>query len=91
MSCPTGRCALRRFDGHGTPYKPTNTMASKQMSDSLARMMAERDRQDAGQFAPQPVNSQFTVVGTPVKQQTQVQVQVQTQTQTTTFYNLSDS
>ena len=91
MSCPTGRCALRRFDGHGTPYKPTNTMASKQMSDSLARMMAERDRQDAGHFAPQPTNQQFTVVGTPVKQQTQPQTQVQVQTQTTTFYNLSDS
>ncbi len=89
MSCPTGRCALRRFDGHGTPYKPTNTMASKQMADSLARMMAERDRQDAGHFAPQPVNSHYQVVGTPVKPQ-QAQ-QTQQQQQTNTFYNLSDS
>jgi len=87
MSCPTGRCALRRFDGHGTPYKPTNTMASKQMSDSLSRMMAERDRQDAGHFAPQPTNSQYQVVGAPVKQQ---QTQ-QTQQQNATFYSLSDS
>ena len=90
MSCPTGRCALRRFDGHGTPYKPTNTMASKQMADSLARMMAERDRQDTGHFAPQPTNLQYQVVGTPVKQQQQ-QPQTQTQTQNATFYNLSDS
>ena len=90
MSCPTGRCALRRFDGHGTPYKPTNTMASKQMADSLARMMAERDRQDAGQFAPQPVNSQFTVI-TPVKHQPQTQIQTQQQQQNATFYNLSDT
>ena len=90
MSC--SKCALRRFDGHGTPYKPTNTMASKQMSDSLARMMAERDRQDAGQFAPQPTNQQFTVVGTPVKHQPQIQIQTQTQQQqNATFYNLSDT
>ena len=88
MSCPTGRCALRRFDGHGTPYKPTNTMASKQMSDSLARMMAERDRQDAGHFAPQPTNQQFVVAGTPVKPQAQ---QPQQQQQNATFYNLSDT
>jgi len=91
MSCPTGRCALRRFDGHGTPYKPTNTMASKQMADSLSRMMAERDRQDAGHFAPQPTNQPFVVTGTPVKQQTQTQTQTQQQQQNATFYNLSDT
>jgi hypothetical protein len=84
MSC--SKCALRRFDGHGTPYKPTNTVATKQMSDSLARMMAERDRHDAGQFAPQPTNQQYVVVGAPVKQQTQTQQQ-----QNATFYNLSDT
>jgi hypothetical protein len=86
MSCPTGRCALRRFDGHGTPYKPTNTMASKQMADSLSRMMAERDRQDAGNFAIP--NQQYVVVGAPVKQQTQTQTQQQ---QNATFYSLSDT
>jgi threonyl-tRNA synthetase len=88
MSCPTGRCALRRFDGHGTPYKPTNTMASKQMADSLSRMMAERDRQDAGHFAI--TNSQYQVVGAPVKQQQQQQQQ-QSQQQNATFYSLSDT
>jgi RNase H-fold protein (predicted Holliday junction resolvase) len=63
-------------------------MASKQMADSLSRMMAERDRQDAGHFTPQPTNQQYVVVGTPVKSQTQQQ---QSQQQTATFYNLSDS
>jgi len=87
MSC--SKCALRRFDGHGTPYKPTNTVATKQMSDSLARMMAERDRQDAGQFAPQPTNQQYVVVGAPVKHQQQ-QTQIQQQ-QNATFYSLSDT
>ena len=92
MSCPTGRCALRRFDGHGTPYKPTNTMASKQMADSLARMMAERDRQDAGHFAPQPTNQQYQVIGTSVKSQIQTQQTQQTQQiQNATFYSLSDT
>ena len=88
MSCPTGRCALRRFDGHGTPYKPTNTLASKQMSDSLSRMMAERDRQDAGHFAPQPTNQQYVVVsqkeGSKVSNTSLVQ-------QNATFYSLSDT
>jgi hypothetical protein len=91
MSCPTGRCALRRFDGHGTPYKPTNTMASKQMADSLARMMAERDRQDTGHFAPQPVNTQYQVIGTPVKPQQTQQTQQTQQIQNATFYSLSDT
>ena len=88
MSCPTGRCALRRFDGHGTPYKPTNTMASKQMSDSLSRMMAERDRQDAGHFAPQPINQQYVVVSQ--KEESKVSNTSLVQ-QNTTFYSLSDT
>ena len=67
-------------------------MASKQMADSLSRMMAERDRQDAGHFTPQPTNQQYQVVGTPVKSQIQQTQQQQTQQQQTpTFYNLSDS
>ena len=88
MSCPTGRCALRRFDGHGTPYKPTNTMASKQMSDSLSRMMAERDRQDAGHFAPQPTNQQYVVVSQ--KEESKVSNTSLVQ-QNATFYSLSDT
>jgi len=94
MTCPTGRCALRRFDGHGTPYKPTNTAASKQMADSLARMMAERELQDAGIYQQ---HSKNVVLETPVialKQVQQSQIQPQTTSNNnnnnTKFYNLSD-
>ena len=63
-------------------------MASKQMSDSLSRMMAERDRQDAGHFAPQPTNQQYVVVsqkeGSKVSNTSLVQ-------QNATFYSLSDT
>lgn len=89
MACPTGRCALRRFDGHGTPYKQTNTAASKQMADSLARMMAERELQDAGVFQR---NSKNVVLESPVAlQQSQKQQQLQQQQQQSAkYYNLSD-
>lgn len=47
MACPTGRCALRRFDGHGTNnYRPTNPEAARQFNLDMERMMAERSRQD---------------------------------------------
>ena len=94
MSCSSGRCALRRFDGHGTPYKPTNTAASKQVADSLARMMAERELQDAGIYQQ---HSKNVVLETPVialKQVQQSQIQPQTTSNNnnnnTKFYNLSD-
>jgi hypothetical protein len=97
MSCASGRCALRRFDGHGTPYKATNTAASKQVADSLARMMAERELQDAGIYQQ---HSKNVVLETPVialKQVQQSQLsQIQPQTtnnsnnNNTKFYNLSD-
>jgi len=51
MSCPTGRCALRRFDGHGASnYRPTNPDAAREQKGALERLMAERTRQDAGVF-----------------------------------------
>ena len=51
MACSTGRCALRRFEGHGTSnYRPTNPEASKQQRADLERLIAERNRQDAGLF-----------------------------------------
>ena len=51
MACSTGRCALRRFEGHGTSnYRPTNPEASKQQGAALERLIAERNRQDAGLF-----------------------------------------
>ena len=97
MSCASGRCALRRFDGHGTPYKPTNTAASKQVADSLARMMAERELQDAGIYQQ---HSKNVVLETPVialKQVQQSQIQHHNtnnnnnnNNNSTKFYNLSD-
>jgi hypothetical protein len=51
MSCGQFKCALRRFDGHGTnTYRPTNSESAKQMDNSLQAMIAERARQDAGIF-----------------------------------------
>jgi hypothetical protein len=51
MSCGQFKCALRRFDGHGTnSYRPTNSESAKQMDNSLQAMLAERARQDAGIF-----------------------------------------
>jgi len=94
MSCASGRCALRRFDGHGTPYKPTNTAASKQVADSLARMMAERELQDAGIYQQ---HSKNVVLETPVVALKQVQQSQITSNNNnnnsnnnTKFYNLSD-
>lgn len=53
MACPTGRCALRRFDGHGTnSYRPTNPEAARQFNSDMERMMAERARQDGCWLQP---------------------------------------
>ena len=58
MACSTGRCALRRFEGHGTSnYRPTNPEASKQQRADLERLIAERNRQDAGLFTASSVPS----------------------------------
>ena len=48
MSC--NRCALRRFDGHGTKEKPSNSGAAAEAQAALRRRLAERDLQDAGLF-----------------------------------------
>jgi len=48
MACPTGRCALRRFDGHGTnSYRPTNSALAAEGEAKLAAMLAERRAVDA--------------------------------------------
>lgn len=53
MACPTGRCALRRFDGHGSSgYRPTNPEAARQFNSDLERMMAERSQQDSCWLQP---------------------------------------
>ena len=58
MACSTGRCALRRFEGHGTSnYRPTNPEASKQQGAALERLIAERNRQDAGLFTVSSASS----------------------------------
>jgi hypothetical protein len=48
MACPTGRCALRRFDGHGSgSYRPSNTALASENEARLAALRAERDKLDA--------------------------------------------
>jgi hypothetical protein len=85
MSC--SKCALRRFDGHGTPYKPTNTMASKEVAQNLSRMLAEREQQDAGIFQ---AFSKNVVQPTPSDKQP-IQIYKQLPANNSTFYSLSDS
>ncbi len=51
MACNTGRCALRRFDGHGSSnYRPTNPAAEREFKSNMERLMAERARQDTTYF-----------------------------------------
>jgi hypothetical protein len=48
MACPTGRCALRRFDGHGTnSYRPSNSALAAEGEARLAAMLAERRAVDS--------------------------------------------
>jgi hypothetical protein len=88
MSC--NRCALRRFDGHGTPYKPTNTVAAKEVANSLSRMMAERELQDAGIFIRHsaPIVKEEPIYNL---QKQQIQQKQKQEQQSNTFYSLSDS
>lgn len=78
MACPTNRCALRRFDGHGTnSYRPTNPEVQRQFDSSLQNLIAQRELQDKGIFSPQPMQQSHTqkvgqlVVSQPVQQQNQ--------------------
>lgn len=87
MSCGTNRCALRRFDGHGSSsYRPSNPEATKAFNSSVQAMLAERARQDAGIFTtasvPIPVPSQLQPISQPVQQPLE---------QPQKFYSLSDS
>lgn len=91
MACSTNRCALRRFDGHGSSsYRPSNPEAAREFTSRMDQMLAERTRQDQGVFvaptAPvqQPPQPQHL---SPAKQ-TQF---AQLQTHPATFYPLSDS
>jgi hypothetical protein len=61
MACPTGRCALRRFDGHGTnSYRPTNTEAARQLNSDMEKLLAARAQQDSCWLQPaSQTSSQF--------------------------------
>lgn len=48
MACPTGRCALRRFDGHGGgASRPNNAALAAEGEARLAAMLAARSALDA--------------------------------------------
>jgi hypothetical protein len=48
MACNTNRCALRRFDGHGSgSYRPSNSGLAKENENNLAAMIAARNRLDS--------------------------------------------
>jgi len=93
MACSTNRCALRRFDGHGSSsYRPSNPEAAREFTSRMDQMLAERARQDQGVFVaptapvqlPQPQQTQ------PLSSAKQAQF-AQLQTHPATFYPLSDS
>ena len=89
MSCGTNRCALRRFDGHGSSsYRPSNPEATKAFNSSVQAMLAERARQDAGIFV---VPSVPVPTAVPPKLQPIPQPVLQPLAQPQQFYSLSDS
>ena len=92
MSCGANRCALRRFDGHGSSsYRPLNSEATTVFNTSVQAMMAERARQDSGIFSsPIPI---VQPVQQPMSQPPIIQQNPSTQSTQSTqpFYSLSDS
>lgn len=95
MACSTGRCALRRFDGHGTSsYRPTNPEVAREFQSRMDQLLAERSRQDQGVFTMSSVNSvHMPVVQTPVVQPIQMPVvnSVHIPIVQPQYYSLSDS
>ncbi len=66
MACPTGRCALRRFDGHGTnSYRPTNTEAARQLNSDMEKMLAARAQQDSCWLQPASQTASLARQATP--------------------------
>lgn len=48
MACNTNRCALRRFDGHGSgSYRPSNSGLAKENENNLAAIIAARNQMDS--------------------------------------------
>jgi hypothetical protein len=95
MSCGTNRCALRRFDGHGSSsYRPSNPEATKAFNSSIQAMLAERARQDSGIFMPLPIQvpqpqpqPSSQILTTTIVQKHPVKPPVENET----YYSLSDS
>ena len=95
MACSTGRCALRRFDGHGSSYRPTNPEVAREFQSRLDQLMAARGQQDQGVFVaptPTPISPHLQQAQTHTQAQAQTPSQIaQLQTHPVTFYPLSDS
>ncbi len=97
MACSTNRCALRRFDGHGSSsYRPSNPEAAREFTSRMDQMLAERTRQDQGVFvAPTPpMTAPAHQALSPAKQALSPAKQAQfaqLQTHPVTCYPLSDS
>ena len=88
MACGTNRCALRRFEGHGSSsYRPTNPEAAKVFNDGMQGLLAERARQDSGIFTGLPLLPSQPSLSQ--QQSPQIQ-QIQQQTQAS-YYSLSDA
>lgn len=85
MACGTNRCALRRFDGHGSSsYRPSNPEAAKVFNDGMQGLLAERARQDSGIFTGLPLLPLLSQQQSPQIQQIQQQTQA-------SYYSLSDA
>lgn len=93
MACPTNRCALRRFDGHGnSSYRPSNPEAKRQFDSSLQNLIAQRELQDRGIFDSQTMSKESPCVSQNTVEQKQVQQVSQIQNQEfSDFAPLSDS
>ncbi len=93
MACPTNRCALRRFDGHGNnSYRPSNPEAQRQFDSSLQNLIAQRELQDKGIFDSQAMPKESPRFSQNAVEQKQVQQVSQLQNQDfSDFAPLSDS
>lgn len=48
MACNTGRCALRRFDGHSSgSYKPSNSILASENEQNLTSLLVARNKLDS--------------------------------------------
>lgn len=48
MACNTGRCALHRFDGHGSgSYRPSNSILASENEQNLTSLLVARNKLDS--------------------------------------------